>query len=50
MVVGTIDFVATGPIRLKAQTQQKRYLLQEDTGKIELEQAADSYILLEERD
>lgn len=50
MVVGTIDFVATGPIRLKAQTLQKRYLLQEDDGKIELEQDADSYILLEERE
>lgn len=48
MVVGTIDFVATGPIRLKAQTLAKRYLLQEDDGKIELEQDADSYILLEE--
>ena len=50
MVVGTIDFVATGPIRLKAQTLPKRYLLQEDDGKIELEQSADSYILLEERE
>ena len=50
MVVGTIDFVATGPIRLKAQTLRKRYLLQEDDGKIELEQSADSYILLEERE
>jgi hypothetical protein len=50
MVVGTIDFVATGPIRLKAQTLPKRYLLQEDDGKIELEQDADSYILLEERE
>lgn len=50
MVVGTIDFVATGPIRLRAQTLRKRYLLQEDTGKLELEQAADSYVLLEERE
>lgn len=48
LVVGTIDFVATGPIRLKAQTLPKRYLLQEDTGKIEQEQDPDSYILLEE--
>lgn len=48
LIVGTIDFVATGPIRLKARTQQKRYLLQEDDGKLELEQAADSYLLLEE--
>lgn len=50
MVIGTIDFVATGPIRLKAQTLPERYLLQEDDGKIELEQRADSYILLEERE
>jgi hypothetical protein len=48
IIVGTIDFVATGPIRLKARTQQKRYLLQESGDKIELEQAADSYLLLEE--
>lgn len=48
LVVGTIDFVATGPIRLKAQTLPKRYLLQEDTGKIEQEQDPDSFILLEE--
>jgi len=48
LVVGTIDFVATGPIRLKARTQPKSYLLQEDTGKITLEQNADSYLLLEE--
>ncbi|MGA0948331.1 MAG: hypothetical protein ACO3SH_07825 [Candidatus Puniceispirillaceae bacterium] len=48
VIVGTIDFVATGSIRLKARTQQRRYLLQEDGDKIELEQAADSYLLLEE--
>lgn len=48
LVVGTIDFVATGPIRLKAQTLPKRYLLQEDTGKIEQEQDPESFILLEE--
>jgi len=48
LVVGTIDFVATGPIRLKARTQQKRYLLQESGDKIELEQDPASYLLLEE--
>jgi len=48
LIYGTIDFVATGPIRLRAQTQRKRFLLQEDTGKIELEQAADNFLLLEE--
>jgi hypothetical protein len=49
-VVGTIDFVATGPIRLKARTQQKRFLLQESGDKIELEQDPASYLLLEELD
>jgi hypothetical protein len=48
MITGTIDFVATGPIRLRAQTQQKRFLLQEDDGKIKLEKPADSHLLLEE--
>jgi hypothetical protein len=48
VIIGTIDFVATGPIRLKARTQQKRYLLQESDGKIELEQDPTSYLLLEE--
>ena len=50
LVVGTIDFVATGPIRLKARTQQKRFLLQESGDKIELEQDPSSYLLLEELD
>lgn len=50
IIVATIDFVATGPIRLKAQTLPERYLLQEDDGKIELEQDTASYILLEERE
>jgi hypothetical protein len=48
MITGTIDFVATGPIRLRAQTQQKRFLLQEDDGKIKLEKPANSHLLLEE--
>jgi len=48
IIVSAIDFVATGPIRLKARTQPKRYLLQESGDKIELEQAANSYLLLEE--
>jgi len=50
IIVGTIDFAATGPIKLRASTRVDRYLLQEDTGKLELEQAADSYLLLEEPD
>jgi len=48
IVNATISFVTTGPVRLRASTQQKRYLLQEDTGKIELEQDQTSYLLLEE--
>ena len=47
IVVSTIDFVSTGPIHLRARTVPNRYLLQEDTGKIELEQAA-NYLVLEE--
>jgi hypothetical protein len=50
IVSATIDFVATGPIRLRVQTALKRYLLQEDNGKIELEQDVSSYVLLEEPD
>jgi hypothetical protein len=50
IIVGSIDFAATGPIKLRASTRVDRYLLQEDTGKLELEQAADSYLLLEEPD
>lgn len=50
MISGTIDFVSTGPIRLRASTQPNRYLLQEDDFKIELEQDANSHILLEEAD
>jgi sporulation protein YlmC with PRC-barrel domain len=46
----TIDFVATGPIRLRAQTTVGSYLLQEDASKIELEQDPTSFILLEDPD
>lgn len=48
MIVGAIDFVSTGPVRLRASTQPNRYLLQEDDYRIELEQDPSSYILLEE--
>jgi len=48
VVNATITFVTTGPVRLKASTQQRRYLLQESGSKIELEQDAASYLLLEE--
>jgi hypothetical protein len=50
IIVSRVDFVATGAIRLRAQTQPNRYLLQEDDGKIALEQDAGSYLLLEETD
>ena len=50
IVSATIDFVATGPIRLRAQTVPKRYLLQQDASKIELEQDTTSFVLLEEAD
>jgi hypothetical protein len=48
VVNATISFVTTGPVRLKARTQQKRFLLQESGDKIELEQDASSYLVLEE--
>jgi hypothetical protein len=50
VIVSTIDFVATGPIRLRAQTQRRSYLLQESGSKIELEQDQSSYLVLEEPD
>jgi len=49
VIVSRINFT-TGPVRLRARTQQKRYLLQEDSGKIALEQDDSSYVLLEEVD
>jgi hypothetical protein len=48
LVTGAIDFVATGPIRLRTKTQENRFLLQEDESKIELEQDPASFLLLEE--
>lgn len=48
VVEATADFITTGPIRLKTRTQPKRYLLQEDGGKIGLEQDPTSFLLLEE--
>lgn len=50
IITGNIEFIATGPIRLRAQTEPRRYLLQESGDKIELEQADGSYLLLEELD
>jgi len=48
IIVSTIDFVATGPIRLKARTAPQRRLLQEAGGPILLEQ--NGYLLLEDDD
>ena len=50
VIVSRINFVTTGPVRLRARTQQRRYLLQEDSGRIALEQDGSSYVLLEEVD
>jgi hypothetical protein len=46
LITGSIEFVATGPIRLKAKTTQRRRLLQEAGDPIVLEQN-DDYLLLE---
>lgn len=48
IIVSTINFATTGPIRLRAKTQVNRYLLQENGGKIALEQDSLSFLLLEE--
>ena len=45
IIVSTIDFVATGPIKLRARTTTERKLLQEDGDPILLEQGG--YLLLE---
>ena len=45
VIVSTIDFVATGPIKLRARTTQQRKLLQESGDPILLEQGG--YLLLE---
>jgi hypothetical protein len=45
IIVSTIDFVATGPIKLRARTTAERKLLQEDGDPILLEQGG--YLLLE---
>lgn len=50
IITSAIDFVATGPIRLRAKTLTTQYLLQESGDKIKLEQDASSYLLLEQSD
>jgi hypothetical protein len=49
IVVSTIDFVATGPIKLRANTTPRRKLLQETGDPILLEQGG-GYLLLEDSD
>ena len=49
VVVSTIDFVATGPIKLRARTTPRRRLLQEAGSPIKLEvKTGDGYLLLED--
>lgn len=48
IVTTSIDFVATGPIKLRSNTRGESYLLQSNGSKIELEQDQSSFILLEE--
>jgi len=51
IVVSTIDFVATGPIKLRARTTPRRRLLQEAGDPIKLEaKTGDGYLLLEDSD
>jgi len=49
-IQATIDFVATGPIRLRAQTITASYLVQESGDRIKLEQDPSSYLLLEDQE
>lgn len=48
VITSVIDFISTGPIRLRASTQVPNRLLQEDNGKIKLEQNGSAFVLLEE--
>jgi hypothetical protein len=50
VITSVIDFISTGPIRLRASTQIPNRLLQEDNSKIKLEQDGSSFVLLEEPD
>ena len=50
IIASTVDFVATGPIRLRAKTRTTEYLLQESGDKIKLEQDGTSFLLLEQSD
>ena len=48
IVVSRIDFVTTGPIRLRASTRPTRYLLQESGDKFKLEQDPQSFLALDD--
>ena len=48
VITSVIDFISTGPIKLRASTQVPNRLLQEDNGKIKLEQNGSAFVLLEE--
>lgn len=50
IIVSRVDFVTTGPIRLRAATRPNRFLLQESGDKLTLEQDLTSSLLLEERE
>jgi hypothetical protein len=50
IIVSSVDFVATGPIRLRAKTRTTEYLLQESGDKLKLEQDGTSFLLLEQSD
>ena len=47
-LISNIDFVTTGPIKLRSITQTPSYLLQEDGFQITVEQDSDSQLLLEQ--
>lgn len=46
----TADFVTTGPIRLRANYEERSYLVQENGGRLALEQDSGSYLSLEQED
>jgi hypothetical protein len=50
IITSVIDFITTGPVRLRAKTKTTQYLLQESGDKIKLEQSDTSYLLLEQSD
>lgn len=49
-LVSAIDFVTTGPIKLRASTQTPNYLLQENGFQITVEQDSSSQLLLEQNE